>query len=95
MGLGFMLKEINRLVNKRHHYPSVILTGNIIVLEVGEAGERNGKSVCLGFVLWRRLATSWEGPSGGASGRLLPLGEFTLLASPPYSSLRSLSRQGH
>lgn len=34
-----MLKEINRLVNKRHHYLSVILTGNII----GGEGNRRKK----------------------------------------------------
>ena len=50
LGLGFMLKEINRLVNKRHHYLSVILTGNIVVLEVRGAGERNRELVSLGHV---------------------------------------------
>ena len=39
LDLGFMLKEINRLVNKRHHYLSVILTGNII----GGEGNRRKK----------------------------------------------------
>lgn len=62
-----MLKEINSLVNKGHHYLSVILTGSIIMLEVREAGKRNGKSVSLGFVLGRRLTfnqlerTQWWG----------------------------------
>lgn len=36
-----MLKEINKLVNKRHHYLSVILYGNIVLLEVREAGEQS------------------------------------------------------
>lgn len=45
LGLSFMLKEINKLMNKRHHYLSVILSGNIVLLEVKEAGERNRECI--------------------------------------------------
>lgn len=46
--LGFMLKEVSKCVDKRQHYLSGILTGNIILLEVGEAAEMESESVPLG-----------------------------------------------
>lgn len=42
-----MIEEINKLMDKRHHYPLVFLSGNSILLEVGEAGETEGEPVPL------------------------------------------------
>lgn len=48
MGWGaVMIEEINKLMDKRHHYPLVFLSGNSILLEVGEAGETEGEPVPL------------------------------------------------
>lgn len=44
LGLGFVLKEMNQLVDKRQHHLPVILTGNVILLEVREAGQAEGVS---------------------------------------------------
>ena len=45
-------------MDKRHHYLFVILARNIILLEVGEAGEMKGESVPLGFTLSQRQASN-------------------------------------
>lgn len=45
---------MNKLVDRRHHYLFVILARNIILLEVGEAGEMKRESVPLGFILSQR-----------------------------------------
>lgn len=54
---GFMLKNINKVVDKSHHYFFVILAESIIMLEVGEAGEMEGEPVPLGCVLLQKQAS--------------------------------------
>ena len=50
-GEAVMIEEVNKLMDKRHHYPFVFLVGNSIPLEVGEAGEMEGGPVSLKYVL--------------------------------------------
>lgn len=56
LGLRFVIKEINKLVDQRHHCFFVFFAGNIFLLEAGRAEAIEGKSVPLKYVLPQRYA---------------------------------------